>query len=215
MSEHRSNVRSSRTRQQLRDALLQLAEDRNIRDIDIRDITRQARLNRTTFYHHYPDKDALAEDVISQLFADLSEGGRALLDGSNPASLRSGPAWHDTLFTRIAAHPRLYGRLLEVSDQRGLSRQLLDFHEQLLLDLWSRLGYAEPEDGPPAEIVARVAAAGVQGMLRLWLERGMPQSPEVLSTWSWNMCFPKHVIKASRGEALSEPSSPISTNGYS
>ena len=47
------------TKMLLKDALIELMEEIPFRKISIKDICEQADLNRTTFYLHYADQEAL------------------------------------------------------------------------------------------------------------------------------------------------------------
>lgn len=48
-----------RTRQQLREALVSLIEEKGFDALTVQDITDRAELNRATFYLHYQDKQEL------------------------------------------------------------------------------------------------------------------------------------------------------------
>ncbi len=59
--------RVERTRNQLRTAVLELAETRDLGSLTVHDITRKAGVNRATFYQHYRDRDELLEEAIDEL----------------------------------------------------------------------------------------------------------------------------------------------------
>src|SRR5258708_34432431 len=56
-----SDPRVKRTRQLLMQAFSNLAAEKDIRAITVRDIAGRATLNRATFYAHFSDKDALLD----------------------------------------------------------------------------------------------------------------------------------------------------------
>lgn len=62
--------RITRTRQRLIDAFNQLMHAKPFDDITVRDIARQAGVNRATFYAHFPDKHALLDAIMATCFAD-------------------------------------------------------------------------------------------------------------------------------------------------
>ena len=68
-----TDPRALRTRHLLREALMQIVVDKPFRDLTIRDITKQAGVNRATFYLHYDDKYDLLEDCAIQLFSKIRE----------------------------------------------------------------------------------------------------------------------------------------------
>ncbi|MGE7920467.1 TetR/AcrR family transcriptional regulator [Viridibacillus sp. NPDC093762] len=55
-----------RTRQLIMDAFMQLAVEKDFKDITIKDITTRATVNRATFYYHFYDKYDLLEKVLSE-----------------------------------------------------------------------------------------------------------------------------------------------------
>jgi len=62
MSEEKLDRRVQRTRELLRNALMQLIREKGYDAITIQDITDKANLGRTTFYLHYETKDELLLD---------------------------------------------------------------------------------------------------------------------------------------------------------
>ena len=62
-----------RSRRMLMDALARLLSKKDFDDISIQEIADEARLNRATFYLHYPDKSALLQAMTDVRFRDLIE----------------------------------------------------------------------------------------------------------------------------------------------
>jgi AcrR family transcriptional regulator len=79
--------RVRRTRQMLFEALLHLLQSKNIDQISVADIAGHARLNRATFYDHYPDKFALLEGLVESQFQQLLAKRNLVFDGSCPSAL--------------------------------------------------------------------------------------------------------------------------------
>ena len=74
---NRTDRRIQRTRQALRNALLQLVKEKGYDSILVEEITQRANLGRATFYLHYKDKEDLLVDVFSEI---AKEKSRALLE---------------------------------------------------------------------------------------------------------------------------------------
>lgn len=55
-----------RTRRLIMDAFLQLAMEKDFKEITIKDITSRATVNRATFYYHFFDKHDLLEKVLAE-----------------------------------------------------------------------------------------------------------------------------------------------------
>ncbi|MBB6675200.1 TetR/AcrR family transcriptional regulator [Cohnella nanjingensis] len=63
--------RTVRTKKLLRQALLELIEEKGIDRITVRDLTDRAEINRGTFYLHYQDVPDLLDKIKEEVFAGL------------------------------------------------------------------------------------------------------------------------------------------------
>src|SRR5690348_13436851 len=63
--------RKERTRQLLRDALLELISEKGYEAITLQDITDRANVARPTFYLHFKDKQDLLFSSIREIYDDL------------------------------------------------------------------------------------------------------------------------------------------------
>ena len=68
-----TDPRVLRSRRMLMDALARLLIKKEFEDISVQEIADEAKLNRATFYLHYPDKNALLQAMTGVRFRDLIE----------------------------------------------------------------------------------------------------------------------------------------------
>ena len=61
-----TDLRSLKSRETLRAALLQELDQRAFQDITVRDLTANARIGYATFFRHYDNLDALLEDLATE-----------------------------------------------------------------------------------------------------------------------------------------------------
>src|SRR3954452_23785406 len=105
MSQPANNVRLKRTQKLLREALVELIEERGFDAITIGELTARAMVSRAAFYRNYQDKYDLVEQIFAEamgaLLAAVGELGR-----DHPAEI-----WV-TFFEHIAEYERLYRALL-------------------------------------------------------------------------------------------------------
>src|ERR1700751_2001917 len=66
-----TDPRVLRSRQMLMEALLRLLDRKEFDEISIQEIADEAKLNRATFYLHYPDKNALLQAMTGARFREL------------------------------------------------------------------------------------------------------------------------------------------------
>jgi AcrR family transcriptional regulator len=105
MSHSTGNLRVRRTQKLLRDALVELIEERGFEALTIGEITERALVSRAAFYRNYRDK----YDLVEQIFAEAMQNLHAAVDElgvEHPAA-----SWV-TFFEHIAQYERLYRALL-------------------------------------------------------------------------------------------------------
>ncbi|RIJ66964.1 TetR/AcrR family transcriptional regulator [Rummeliibacillus sp. POC4] len=66
MEKTKIDPRIIRTRKLIMDAFIQLSTKKDFKDITIKDITKEATVNRATFYYHFMDKYDLLEKVLKE-----------------------------------------------------------------------------------------------------------------------------------------------------
>ena len=69
------DLRVRRTRKLLQQALIEGTVEKGFAALTVRDITRRAMVNRSTFYRHYLDKYDLLEQHLNEIYEVLEEAG--------------------------------------------------------------------------------------------------------------------------------------------
>lgn len=182
----KTNARSRRTRRQLREAVLALAEREDLANIGVNDITAEAGLNRTTFYLHYAGREAAIADALAMLIEEMSAGGLGLIAADDPIARRREGA-NDTFFREIGKRPELFRRLLRDQRPGSFADRLHAVNATAIIDLWRKLGFAESTDGPPWPVLASYAAMGLNGIVLAWLDSGMAAASNTVADWTWDI----------------------------
>lgn len=76
--------RVRRTKKALKESLISLIQEKEFREISVKDIVQLADLNRGTFYKHYQYKEDLLEEVIDDVILDLIASYRDLIKTLRP-----------------------------------------------------------------------------------------------------------------------------------
>lgn len=105
MSQQGQNLRVRRTQKLLREALIELIEERGFDSLTVGEITERAMVSRAAFYRNYQDKYAL----IEQIFAEAME---ALFNAVSVPGETHPPEIWVRFFEHIAEYHRLYRALL-------------------------------------------------------------------------------------------------------
>jgi AcrR family transcriptional regulator len=68
LKNEKEDPRVTRTRNLILGAFMELLPEKGFQSVSVQDITEKAGINRATFYAHFPDKYALVDYSISQMF---------------------------------------------------------------------------------------------------------------------------------------------------
>lgn len=178
--------RVMRTRQLLKDALVELIEERGYDKITVQDITERATLNRATFYLHYRDKLDLLYQSSKEILNDLVSSINVTFDDKIKFDfLKDENEPHDTfmhLFEQISLNNKLYKVFLTEKDIPYFSSGL----KEIIIDFVSNgINAMEPDDKKltvPREMAVRYFAAAFLDVFVWWLENDMPYSPKFMAT---------------------------------
>jgi AcrR family transcriptional regulator len=105
LSQPRENLRARRTRKLLRDALLELVEERGFERVTVKALAERAMVSRAAFYRAHWSK----YDLVQQIFDEAMDALYATLPESPEATPRE--RWAG-FFAHVAEYDRLYRALL-------------------------------------------------------------------------------------------------------
>lgn len=162
----RNDRRVKRTQNLLAKALISLTLEQGYETVTIRDITERADIGYATFFRHYPDKEALLQDVIEVVLAELM----ALLDGQAQDPEAQGLL----IFRYVQEHSELCRVLLSSRSSSALQRQIRAAGVRSTLAQHQ----SRPDSQVPAEIAANHLVAASIALIQWWLEHTMPYPPE-------------------------------------
>ena len=169
--------RSQRTRMALRDALVELITERGWDDIAVQDVCVRANVGRSTFYLHYPNKDALLQGGLEGLQGELQRQARKRSGNAKTSTDTSG------VFLFVP------GLIEHAHEQRKLFQGLIGkrsgyvvqqrFSEMVLRLIADELPAST--SGFPRGAVARWLAGAFVELLSWWIEQPKPMPPAELA----------------------------------
>jgi AcrR family transcriptional regulator len=186
----------------LREALIDLIEEKGFDAVTVGDIAERAMVNRATFYRHYPDKYALVtgifEEAVRQMMHEipLPESLGATIPapgavGDAARQFNAAVAVWLALFEHLARHARLYRVMLGKRGSSWFTAQMRDsFAEamrsraRMLETLGLSVRTTDEPNTAPLEFVIMCLANWFVGMLSWWIEHGMRYSQEEMARWS-------------------------------
>ena len=181
MTQPVSNVRVRRTQKLLREALIELSEERGFEALTIGELTERAMVSRAAFYRNYQDKYDLVEQIFEEAMSALL-GAIGELGREHPAEI-----WV-TFFEHIAEYERLYRALLGSSGSPWFVRKM----RASLAGLVKERGHLP--HGPDArerpvhtfsdEFVPDLVSTLFVEAITWWLEHARPYTPKEIATRS-------------------------------
>jgi AcrR family transcriptional regulator len=196
--------RTRRTRRALQEALLNLAEGKELETITVQEISDRADINRATFYQHYRDKDELISSALDALFEEVTAEDRAFTDEHRTLSPDVVPSPLVALFRNLDRHRLLFSRLYCGSDKSSFVIRLQMFEEQQFYRVWNDMALVPKPGSPPVDARAIVGPNIVRGFVTWWLMHGDDVPIETAAEWLWTLCKPLLFSDTARIDATAE-----------
>lgn len=154
--------KSTYVKQQLTKALLELLEERELRDIPVSAIAKAAGVHRVSFYRNYSEKEDILREYIGQLFAAWT----AEYDRQEQHS-------DDDLAAALFAHLDAFRDFYCLLNRRGLLRLL----KEVLVSICG----PKPEYPNIGAYTAAFICGGLYGWIEEWFARGSQETAEEMA----------------------------------
>ena len=174
--------RVSRTRRQLRDALMGLILEKGYDAVTVEDITSRADLGRTTFYLHYKDKEELLLESIDTIANDLK--AQVDLLGSGRGGNENPPMPIHMAFHHAAENADLYRIILHGEGGTKTAtriRRIISSGVTEFLQARAQVSQDLPANPQVIQMVADYFGSALLGYLTWWLEEGTPYPPDEMA----------------------------------
>ncbi|MED1203952.1 TetR/AcrR family transcriptional regulator [Heyndrickxia acidicola] len=190
-----SDLRVIRTKKSIREALVQLIEEKGFEAITVKDITTNAKINRGTFYSHYKDKYDLIAKCEEEFMNELEE--KIIKNVPNIIADLGTNTPNTTSFTILVPFFEYLNR------NRGFMKAVLgpkgdlSFQTKLKEFMWKTLFKTNKNPivkqenllVPPEYLVSYIASAHI-GVIQQWLNNDRKESPQeiarIISTMTIN-----------------------------
>ena len=173
----KNNRRTQMTRLLLKTALTELMQEKPFSQITIKDICKQADLNRTTFYLHYADQQALLSEVEDEVQRKTLE----YLRNIKPAS--DAPGLIEAFLCYIRENADLFRILLcDTGSEDFRSRFIQHTLESLRVNIPVSCA---PEEEP--YVLCFLMQGSIQIIIE-WVRRGFGMETRQLATLIYQLC---------------------------
>lgn len=183
-TEESEDLRVRRTRKLIQQAFLELTVEQGFAALTVRDITKRAMINRSTFYRHYLDKYDLLEQYMQELYELTGSSEERAVTAERPgrpsATFSVGLV---NLLQHIQEFGDFYRVMLGAKGDPLFAQRFRQNTEKRFRSLFAQLGGQPEPNGPPVDLrISCIAYAGV-GAIVWWLEQEQPCPPEQLAIW--------------------------------
>jgi len=171
--------RQQRTRNAIFTAFSALLSEKSYSQITIQDIIDRADIGRSTFYSHFPTKDALVEEMCTHLFSHIIE---AVTAGDLPSDRHNGDA-PDPVFCHILQHIQEDRHLCDLllSDSSEIFLKYFKSRLSRLIDSYV-LKSSSRTDVPHDFLLNHITSAFVD-MVQWWVKGQRKETPEELDRY--------------------------------
>ncbi len=184
--------RKERTRQLLRDALLQLIPEKGYEAINVQDITDRANVARPTFYLHFADKQDLLFSSLREIYDDLVERQHHSLSNENAAELVANmERVEDSDFQHVAEHADFYKVMLSDKGSMAFLLMVMEYLSSIMhTELVQKLAVNGTVGNIPTDLISSYLAGAELGIVNWWLKtNNMQYSPLQVSRMMNLICM--------------------------
>ncbi|MBP0725071.1 TetR/AcrR family transcriptional regulator [Bacillus sp. RG28] len=173
--------RVKRTRLLLQEALLSLMSDKEFDAITVQDITKQAGVNRATFYAHYEDKYHMIRQICRDMLQQLVQATKFLEPSNNvpPEEMAYQSFLH--LFEHIEENNYFYKVLLS---RKGSTIFINRMYTLLQESYEKAIHYLQPNHlniKVANDLLTSYITGATMSTIKNWLEKDMPYTPRYIA----------------------------------
>lgn len=169
--------RVRRTKQLIKQSLIELMHEKEFKEITVKDITDRADLNRGTFYLHYVDIYDLLNSIESEILTTIE---RLLLTYHDTSSFNSRFELLQEVFSYIEDNRLLFEALLNSQVEEQFLTKLQNFIKTLGLELMKAV--YKDTSRPHYSYFLSFVLNGVLGVTEQWFKNGMDLSASEMAT---------------------------------
>jgi AcrR family transcriptional regulator len=181
----KTDRRIQRTRQMLRDALMELVVEKGYETISIQDITDRANVARTTFYLHFKDKEDLLLQSLKDEFSGLLDNvpKRVLKTSKGEEIELLDPAYSGD-FEYLAQYADFFRAMFGKSGSISFIHNLMEYLIEVIKQNMPDLGVKERL---PDGLIYNAMVYSQIGIITWWLNNLEAYTPQEMSKISYKL----------------------------
>lgn len=166
-----------RTKRMIREALVEIMEEKGSQKITITDITERAGLARPTFYLHYNNVEGVLREIVNELITPVYQDYFDVWGEIKDENIQI------EALTKVLRKYQEKGRFFEALIQNGFTKIITDnIQAETTASLQNRMkSYQKELDPKLCEILVQFISGAFSLMLIRWISGGMKESPELIA----------------------------------
>ncbi|PFJ19640.1 TetR family transcriptional regulator [Bacillus cereus] len=198
MRDVKMDLRVIRTKETIRDALVELIEEKSLETLTVKDLTTRAKINRGTFYAHYQDKydliDKCEEEFMQEMAAMILENVPNIIAEQRTNSSITIPInILVSIFEHIDRNRRFMKAILGPNGDLSFQTKFKKFIWKTLFESNKNPLIKQKNFLVPAEYLVSYIASAHIGVIQQWVNSDKGESPKemarILSTMTINGPF--------------------------
>ncbi|WHY86533.1 TetR/AcrR family transcriptional regulator [Neobacillus novalis] len=180
------DLRVIRTKDAIRNALVELIEEKGFEAITVKDITNKAKINRGTFYAHYQDKFDLMtkcqEEIMQEMYNIAKKNFPGVIAALGTNSPNLAPfSLVVSLFEYLNENSGFMKAVLGPKGGLSFQARLKDFMWETMFGNNPIPGIKEENLLVPGKYLASYVASAHIGVIQQWLDSGRKESPQEIA----------------------------------
>lgn len=177
-----NDLRVVRTQSWLREALIRLIEQVGFDAITVQSLTREAGINRATFYQHYRDKYDLLDQSMTDMLTSLQDEVKVNDMKKVNLDIHSLEALFLRVLTIISRYQYYFKVMLGDKGLPSFQSQLIQLIKNNLNEVIGQHFSTDPQQQITQDIAITYVATANVGLITQWLTGVMPYSAEFMAT---------------------------------
>lgn len=167
----KENQRIAISKRMLRESLLRLLKTKELGEISITELCREAEINRATFYKHYNTPQDVLADIAMELIKEMKKMYHPLRTLDEVRTCVS------TICEYIYKHADLIRLLIHANVDMEIAAAISELHQNFREDKES-LGVLKGADDETLQMTAAFIGGGSYFLIRKWLLEDIRKTPE-------------------------------------
>ncbi|KKC49968.1 TetR family transcriptional regulator [Paenibacillus sp. D9] len=170
------NRRVSKTKRELKDALILLMETKEFKHITVTDIVTRAELNRGTFYKHYQTKEELLGELMNDVMEDLIRAYNEPYLHTDKLVIGELTASSVIIFKHVDSYSDFYRIIINSNALPGFQDRICGTLKQLVMQEQDIMGSSDGKINP--DLFASYIAYALFGLIVEWVKEGYKYTPD-------------------------------------